>query len=327
MMTRLVARAALGFAALASAAVLGQPAAGQKYPARPVKIVVAFTAGGSTDVVARLVAQRLAERLGQSFVVENKPGGGGNIGTEIAVRAAPDGYTLLIDSVGPIAVNPTLYSKLAYDPQTDLVPIAYICNVPNVLVVPAALGVKTMEQFIAYAKVHSGELNYASTGVGTSAHLSSYMLAARAGFQATHIPYKGAEGLKDLLGGRIQFAFATIPSVIGNIHAGQLVAIAVSSPHPSRSLPGVPTVAESGFPGFEAGSWFGLFAPKGTPPEIVALLNQEMNEIIKEPAIEKRLVDEGADPIGGTPADFGAFVKSETDKWRVVVRESGAKAD
>jgi len=249
------------------------------------------------------------------------------LGTEIVVRAAPDGYTLLVDSVGPIAVNPTLYSKLAYDPQTDLVPIAYICNVPNVLVVPASLGVKTMDQFIAYAKKHSGELNYASTGVGTSAHLSSYMLASRAGFQATHIPYKGAEGLKDLLGGRVQFAFATIPSVIGHIRSGTLTAIAVSSPQPSRSLPGVPTVAESGFPGFEAGSWFGLFAPKGTSPEIVAALNQVTNEIIKEPEIEKRLVDEGADPVGGTPAQFGAFVKTETDKWRVVVRESGAKAD
>ena len=324
MMTRLFAVAACTLTALAA---LAQAPTAQKYPARPVKVVVAFTAGGSTDVVARLVAQRLADRLGQPFVVENKPGAGGNLGTEIVVRAAPDGYTLLIDSVGPIAVNPTLYSKLAYDPQTDLVPIAYICNVPNVLVVPATLGVKTMEEFLAYAKKHSGELNYASTGVGTSAHLSSYMLASRAGFQATHIPYKGAEGLKDLLGGRIQFAFATIPSVIGHIHSGQLVAIAVSSPHRSRSLPGVPTVAESGFPDFEAGSWFGLFAPKGIAPDIVALLNREANEIIKEPAIEKRLVDEGADPVGGTPADFGAFVKTETDKWRIVVRESGAKAD
>jgi tripartite-type tricarboxylate transporter receptor subunit TctC len=323
-MTRLVS---LALGVLLASGILSGPAWAQKYPSRPVKVVVAFTAGGSTDVVARLVAQRLAERMGQSFVVENKPGGGGNIGTEIVVRAAPDGYTLLVDSVGPIAVNPTLYSKLPYDPQTDLVPIAYICNVPNVLVVPASIGVKTMEQFLAYAKKHTGDLNYASTGVGTSAHLSSYMLASRAGFQATHIPYKGAEGLKDLLAGRVQFAFATIPSVIGHIHAGRLVAIAVSSPHRSRSLPDVPTVAEAGFPGFEAGSWFGLFAPKGISPEVVAALNLETNEIIKEPAIEKRLVDEGADPVGGTPTEFGAFVKSETDKWRVVVQESGAKVD
>jgi tripartite-type tricarboxylate transporter receptor subunit TctC len=324
MMTRVSAFAA---ATLAAVAMTAGGAWAQKYPSRPVKVIVAFTAGGSTDVVARLLAQRLAERLGQSFVIENKPGGGGNIGTEAAVRATPDGYTLLIDSVGPIAVNPTLYSKLAYDPQTDLVPIAYICNVPNVLVVPAALGVKTMEQFLAYAKAHSGELNYASTGVGTSAHLSSYMLASRAGFQATHIPYKGAEGLKDLLAGRIQFAFATIPSVIGHIQAGRLVAIAVSSPNRSRSLPDVPTVADSGFPGFEAGSWFALFAPKGTPGDVVTALNRETNEILRETAIEKRLVDEGADPVGGTPAELAAFVKSETEKWRAVVRESGAKAD
>ncbi len=324
MMTRLFAITALGLAALAA---LAQPAAPQKYPVHPVKIVVAFTAGGSTDVVARLIAQRLADRLGQSFVIENKPGGGGNIGTELVVRAAPDGYTLLVDSVGPIAVNPTLYSKLAYDPQVDLAPIAYICNVPNVLVVPTSLGVKTMEQLVAYAKAHQGQMNYASTGVGTSAHLSSYMLASRASFEATHIPYKGAEALKDLLAGRVQFMFATIPSVIGQIRSGALLAIAVSSPQPSRALPGVPTVAELGFPGFEAGSWFALFAPRGTAPEIVAQLNREINQIIKEPAIEKRLVDEGADPTGGTPAELGAFVKSETDKWRTVVRESGAKAN
>jgi tripartite-type tricarboxylate transporter receptor subunit TctC len=296
----------------------------QGYPAKPVKIVVAFTAGGTTDIMARTLAQRLSERYKQPFVIENKPGAGGNIGTEMVVRAPPDGYTLIVNSVGPMAVNPTLYGNLPYDPAVDLVPIAQISDVPNVLVAHPSLDVKTMDQFIAYGKAHKGALNYASTGIGTSSHLSSYMLASRAGFEATHIPYKGAEALKDLLSGRVQFMFATIPSVIAHIKAGNLVAIAVSSARRSRSLPEVPTVAESGFPGFEAGSWFGLFAPKGTPQSVIAELNRATNEFVAEKAVQARMVEEGADPIGGTPEQLGAFVRREAEKWRTVVRESGA---
>jgi tripartite-type tricarboxylate transporter receptor subunit TctC len=302
-------------------------AAAQTYPVKPVKIIVAFTAGGTTDIMARTVAQRLSERFKQPFVIENKPGAGGNLGTEMTVRAAPDGYTVIINSVGPMAVNPTLYKNLSYNPLTDLVPIAQISDVPNVLVVPASLKIGTMEQFIAYAKSRQGDLNYGSTGIGTSSHLSSFMLGSRAGFQATHIPYKGAEVLKDLLTGRLQFMFATIPSVIAHIKAGTLTAIAVTSVKRSRSLPDVPTVAESGFPGFEAGSWFAMFAPRGTPPEVIATLNKAVNEIIAEKAIEARMVDEGADPIQRTPETLGAFVRSEYEKWRIVVRESGAVVD
>jgi tripartite-type tricarboxylate transporter receptor subunit TctC len=309
------------------AATAATAAAAQPYPAKSVKIVVAFTAGGTTDIMARTVAQRLSDRFKQPFVIENKPGAGGNLGTEMAVRAAPDGYTLIINSVGPMAVNPTLYKNLSYNPLTDLVAIAQISDVPNVLVVPAALRIGSVDAFIAYAKAKQGDLNYGSTGIGTSSHLSSYMLASRAGFAATHIPYKGAEALKDLLTGRLQFMFATIPSVIAHIKAGTLTALAVSSARRSRSMPDVPTVAESGFPGFEAGSWFGLFAPKGTPPEVIATLNKAVNDIIAEKAIESRMVDEGADPVGGTPERFGAFVRSEYEKWRVVVRESGAVVD
>ncbi len=247
---------------LAVLAVLAaHSAAAQQYPAKPVKILVAFTAGGTTDVMARMLAQRLSERLKQPFVVDNRPGAGGNLGTEMAVRAAPDGYTLLVNTVGPMAVNPSLYKNLPYNPLTDLAPIAQISDVPNVLVVHPSLKVANLEGFVAYAKAHQGELNYGSTGIGTSAHLSSFIFASRAGFTATHIPYKGAEALKDLLTGRIQFMFATIPSVIAHIRAGSLIAIAVSSTKRSRSLPDVPTVSESGFPGFEAGSWTALFAP------------------------------------------------------------------
>jgi tripartite-type tricarboxylate transporter receptor subunit TctC len=313
------------FAALA--ALAAGAAAAQQYPARPVKIIVAFTAGGTSDIMARTVAQRLSERFGQPFVIENKPGAGGNLGTEVVVRAPPDGYTLIINSVGPMAVNPTLYKNLSYNPLTDLVPIAQISDVPNVLVVPSSLNIATLEQFIAYAKAKQGDLNYGSTGIGTSSHLSSFMLGSRAGFQATHIPYKGAEVLKDLLTGRLQFMFATIPSVIAHIKAGTLTAIAVSSVKRSRSLPDVPTVAESGFPGFEAGSWFAMFAPRGTPAEVIATLNRAVNEIIAEKAIESRMIVEGADPVQRTPEALGAFVRGEYEKWRTVVRESGAVVD
>ena len=302
-------------------------AAAQQYPTKSVKIVVAFTAGGTTDIMARMLAQRLSERLKQPFVIENRPGAGGNLGTEVVVRAPPDGYTLIVNSEGPMAVNPTLYKNLAYNPLTDLVPIAQISDVPNVLVVHPSLKVANVASFIAYAKAHSADLNYGSTGIGTSSHLSSFMLASRAGFTATHIPYKGAEALKDLLTGRVQFMFATIPSVIAHIKAGNLIAIAVTSTRRSRSLPDVPTVAESGFPGFEAGSWFGLFAPKGTPQEVITLLNKATNDFIAEKAVESRMIEEGADPAGGPPEKLGAFVRSEYEKWRTVVRESGAVVD
>jgi len=295
----------------------------QAYPVKPVKLVVSFTAGGTTDILARALAQSLSERYKQPFVVENKPGAGGNIGTELVVNAPADGYTLLVGSVGPIAVNPSL-KQLPYDPQKDLVAVAQIADVPNVLVVHQSMNVKTLPQLVAWAKANPDATNYASTGVGTSAHLSGFMFAQRTGIKAQHIPYKGAEALKDLLAGRVQFMFATIPSVIQHIRAGTLVAIGVSSVKRSRSLPEVPTIEESGFPGFEAGSWFGVFAPKGTPEAIVTELNRATNDFLKDPKVEARLVQEGADPAPGAPRDFAQFVAKETDKWRAVVKESGA---
>jgi tripartite-type tricarboxylate transporter receptor subunit TctC len=313
-------------AGLAAIWLTGLPiiAHAQAYPTRPVRVVVAFSAGGTTDILARSVGQQLSERLKQPFVIDNKPGAGGNIGTEFVVRSAPDGYTLIVDSVGPIAVNPTLYKGLTYDPLTDLVPIVKIADVPNVLVVHPSLGARNFEAFIAYAKANPGKLNYGSTGIGTSSHLSGYMLCKRVGIDATHIPYKGADALNDLLVGRVQFMFATIPSVIQHIQAGKLTPIAMSSAKRSRSLPDVPTVIESGLPGFEAGSWFGFFAPKGTPEHIVTQLNRTVNEVLAVPWIEKQLIREGADPAGGTPAEFGQFVQREYEKWKLIVRESGA---
>jgi len=309
-------------AALAVVSMIAAPAFAQAYPAKPVRIVIAFSAGGTTDILARSVAQKLGERFKQSFVIDNKPGAGGNIGTEAVVRSAPDGYTLIVNSVGPIAVNQTLYKNLPYDPLKDLVPIVQIADVPNVLVVHPSVPANSVEEFVAYAKANPGVLNYGSTGTGTSSHLSSYMFSKRIGTEATHVPYKGANALNDLLSGRLQFMFATIPSVIPHIRAGKLRALAVSSDKPSRSLPGVPTVAEKGFPGFAAGSWFGFFAPKGTPEPVVALLNKTVNDIL--PSLEEQMIREGADPVGGTAAQFGQFTQREYEKWKIIVRDSGA---
>ncbi len=299
----------------------------QSYPNKPVKVVVAFTAGGTTDILARMVAQQLTEKLKQPFVIDNKPGAGGNLGTEVVVRAPADGYTLLVNSVGPIAVNPTLYGKLAYNTLTDLVPVVQIADVPNVLVVHPSVPAQNMEELVAYAKANPGQLNYGSTGIGTSSHLSSFMLAKRVGFDATHIPYKGADALKDLLAGRTQFMFATIPSVMQHINAGKLRPVAVSSLKRSRALPDVPTVVEKGFPNFEAGSWFGFFAPKGTPEAVITLINKTVNEMLNMPGVEQQMIAQGADPAGGTAAQFGQFTQREHDKWRVIVRESGARVE
>ncbi|WP_370635399.1 Bug family tripartite tricarboxylate transporter substrate binding protein [Polynucleobacter sp. IMCC30063] len=297
----------------------------QAYPNRPVKVIVAFTAGGTTDILTRMVSQKLTERVKQSFVVENKPGGGGNIGTEFVAKSAPDGYTLIMDSVGPIAVNPTLYKKLNINPLTDLMPLIQIADVPNVLVINDSLPIRNFEEFINYAKLNPDKLNYSSTGIGTSSHLSGYMLSKRLGIEATHVPYKGADALNDLMAGRVQFMFATIPSVIQHIHAGKLRAIAVTSLKRSRSLPNIPTVAESGFPGFEAGSWFGLFAPKDTPAEVITFINKNVNAIL--PSLETQFIREGADPVGGSATKFSQFIQKEYEKWKVIVRDSGAVAE
>jgi tripartite-type tricarboxylate transporter receptor subunit TctC len=316
----------LGLGMIASIFIAGLPGVvhGQTYPTRPVHVVVAFTAGGTTDIVARSISEQLTERLKQPFLIDNRPGAGGNIGTEIVVRSTPDGYTLIVDSVGPIAVNPTLYKGLSYNAVTDLMPIVHIADVPNVLVVHPSLGVRNFEELITYAKANPGKLNYASTGIGTSSHLSGYVFCQRAGIAATHIPYKGAEALNDLLAGRVQFMFATIPSVIQYIQAGKLMPIAVSSQKRSRSLPEVPTVSERGIANFDTGSWFGLFAPKGTPEAVMTRLNDTVNEILAMPSVERQMVREGADPAGGTTAAFRQFVQSEYEKWKLIVRESGA---
>ncbi|AXA71111.1 Bug family tripartite tricarboxylate transporter substrate binding protein [Achromobacter insolitus] len=315
------ARALLASAALAGACTLA-PTAAADYPDRPVKVIVAFSPGGTTDTLTRSVTNTLTQKLGQPFVVENKPGAGGNIGTEYVVRAAADGHTLIVNSVGPIAVNPSL-NKLPYSPLTDLVPMVQIATVPNVLVVPPSFPAQDIQGFLKYVKT-ARQLNYSSTGVGTSSHLSSYMLMDELGVNATHVPYKGADAVNDLLAGRIDFMFATIPSVIGHIRAGKLRALAVSTSQRSATLPDLPTIAESGYPGFDAGSWFGFFAPKGTPQQVVDVVNREVNAAL--PGLNEQMLREGAEPVGGSPAQFGAFIQREHDKWAVLVRKFSPEA-
>jgi tripartite-type tricarboxylate transporter receptor subunit TctC len=305
----------------AGAASFAQAQGAANYPDRPVKIMVGFTAGGTTDIIARGIAGELNEKIkGASFIVENKPGAGGNLGTADIVKAVPDGYNLLMASVGPLTINPSL-QNLAYNPLTDLIPIILVADVPNVLVMNPAKGVKNFKEFEAYVKANSGKLTYASTGVGTSAHLSSYMLMDRMKINARHIPYKGAEALNDLLAGRTDFMFATIPSVIGQIKAGKLTPIAVSSTKRSRSMPDVSTVAENGFPGYSSGSWFGLLAPKGTPTAIIDKINAEVNSVM--PKLEQRFIAAGADPVGQSPKVFADFMASETAKWKKAIEGAG----
>jgi tripartite-type tricarboxylate transporter receptor subunit TctC len=292
-----------------------------------VRIVVSFTAGGTTDIIARLVGQQLSVRWGQPVVIENRPGAGGNIGTEYVARAAPDGYTLLVGSVGPLAVNQSLYKNPGYDTLKDLAPVTLIAGVPNVLVVAPNSPLRSVDDIYAEAKRRPGALSYGSTGVGTSSHLSAALADQMRGTETVHVPYRGAVALNDLLSGRLDFMYATIPSVIEQIRAGRLRALAVSSTQRSRSLPDVPTMIELGFPDFDASSWFGMAAPANTPPEIVERIAREVGEIVRQPNIEKQMVDQGADPVGNSPAEFRAYIDSEIKRWGVIVRASGATAD
>jgi tripartite-type tricarboxylate transporter receptor subunit TctC len=316
-------------ASMLAAAALCAPAlrAQGTYPSRPIKIIVPFSAGGTTDILARELAIRFTDKWKVSVVAENKAGAGGNLGTTLAVQAAPDGYTLLCASVGPIAVSPTLIKKLPYNPLTDLVPIVFVADVSNILVVHPSVPANTVEEFIVHLKRNPDALNYGSTGVGTAAHLTGALFGIRTGTKPQHVPYRGAEALRDLVSGRIQFMFATAPSVIGQIRAGTVRALALTGDERSRALPDIPTLKEKGLASFDSGSWFGLFAPRGTPGAVVEAINGAVNEAFRDPALQAKLIGNGADPMGGTPERFATFVKSEIDKWRAVIQETGVQAE
>ena len=317
---RLCAFAALCLAAAAPVAHAAD------YPTRPVKFVVPYPPAGTTDVLARIVAQWLSEKMGQSFVVENKPGAGNNLGVDFVVNAPPDGYTMLL--VNPAnGINATLYKNLTFNFIRDIAPVAGIVRTPNVMEVTPSLPVKTVAEFIAYCKANPGKLNMASSGSGTSVHLSGELFKSMTGCDMLHVPYKGAgPALIDLMGGQVHVIFDNLPSSVGHIKSGKLRALGVTSQEREPSLPGVPTVGET-VPGYEATAWFGIGMPKGTPREFIDKVNAEVNRALADPKFQARMAELGGKPIAGTPEDFGRVIAAETAKWEKVVNASGAKVE
>jgi tripartite-type tricarboxylate transporter receptor subunit TctC len=301
-------------------------AAAVDYPTKPVKWVVPYPPAGTTDVLARIIAQWLSEKMGQQFVVENKPGAGNNIGTEFVVNAPPDGYTMLL--VNPAnGINATLYKNLSFNVIRDIAPVAGLVRTPNVMEVTNSLPVKNVAEFIAYCKANPGKINMASSGSGTSVHLSGELFKAMTGCNMLHVPYKGAgPALADLIGGQVQVIFDNLPSSAGHIKGGRIRALAVTSAQREPSMPDLPTVAET-VPGYEATAWFGIGMPKGTPREIIEKVNAEVNRALADPKMRERLAELGGQPIAGSPEDFGKVIAAETEKWAKVVVESGAKVE
>jgi tripartite-type tricarboxylate transporter receptor subunit TctC len=309
-----------------AACALSSTALALDYPTRPVRLVVGFPPGGSADIVARIVAQALTERMGQTFVVDNKPGAGSNLGTEQVARAEPDGYALMADSVSN-AINPTLYKKLSYDPLKDLIPVASIDVVPNVMDINLDVPAKTVPEFIAYAKANPGKISMGSGGIGSSPHVAGELFKMMTGVDMLHVPYRGvAPATADLLGGRLQVLFDTLPAAIGNLRAGKIRALAVTSKKRSASLPDVPAMNEF-VPGYEADSFHGISAPKGTPRVIIEKLNREINAALADPKLKARLSELGAEVFTGTPEDYGRYLAGEIARWAKVIEFSGAKAE
>ena len=321
-----VSRLGLVAAPLFCLAALGVHAQG--YPTKPIKLIVPFPPAGSTDLSARAVAGKLQERLGQPVVIENKPGAGGNIGGEQAAKAPADGYTLFVGTVGTNAINASLYSKMPFDHLKDFAPVILLSKTPNVLVVTPSLPVSSVADVIKLAKAKPGELTFASSGVGTSIHMSGELFRAMAGVQMTHIPYKGSGPmLIDLMSGQVNMAFDNLSAAIQHIKGGKLKALATTGSTRALSLPDLPTVQEAGLAGYDSTSWNAIFVPAGTPKEIVERLNRELTAILASPETRKFFADQGAESGGGTPEQLGAFERAETAKWAKVVKDSGAKAD
>jgi tripartite-type tricarboxylate transporter receptor subunit TctC len=298
-----------------------------EYPARPVNLVVAFTPGGPSDVLARILGRQLDKILGQTFVVENRPGGAGNIAAEAVARAAPDGYTLLMGNNGLLATNQSLFKKLNFDAEKDFAPISLIGSQPNILVVNPALGINTMGELIAYAKAHPGKLNYGHSGYGAAAHLSAELFKSEAKLDIVSVSYKGAApALQDLIAGQVQLMFATSASVVGFLQAGTLKPLAVTTLKRFSLMPELPTVAES-LPGFDATTWHGVVAPAATPKPIVATLNRAVVQALAQPETLKQLHDLGVEVGSSTPEEFAAYIKSEIPKWAAVVKASGAQVE
>jgi tripartite-type tricarboxylate transporter receptor subunit TctC len=319
-----------GVALLAIApAVLAQAA----WPAKPVKIVVPFAPGGTTDILARAIAPELSRVFGQQFIVDNRAGAGGNVGADIVAKSPADGYTLLMGTVGTHGINKSLYSKMPYDPQKDFAPVTLVAGVPNVMVMNAekakALGIQTVPDFVKYAKAHPGQLSMASSGNGTSIHLAGELFKSRTGIFMTHIPYRGSgPAMLDMVSGNADVMFDNLPSSMPQIKGGKLKAFAVTSAQRSAAMPELPTIeAAANLKGFEASSWFGLLAPAGTPPDIVSRIQQETAKALNTPAIKEKMLAQGAIPSGNTPQEFARLIDAEISKWAAVVKASGAKVD
>jgi len=312
------------FAALAALA----PTSWLRAQGRPIRLVVPFTPGGSTDILARALAPKLAAALGQNVIVDNKPGAGGSLGAAEVANAAADGQTLLMGHIGTLAVNVSLYPKLNYDPVKSFTPVAWVARVPNVLVVNAASGMLSLKDLVARAKASPGKLSYSSGGNGSAAHISFEYFKLRAGIFMAHIPYRGtAPSVTDLISGQVDATFTGTPAVLPHIRSGRLRALAVSSPQRIAALPETPTVAESGYPGFEADQWYGIVAPAGTPPAVVGRLNAEINKALGLPDVAQQLAAEGAAPMPGLPQAFGELVAREIPRWREVIKAGNVKID
>jgi len=299
----------------------------QSWPTKPVRMIIAFPPGGPTDLVSRVLALKLSEQLGQQVIVDNKPGAGGNIAAELAAKVAPDGYTIFYNT-SAIVIGPALYGKVNYDTLKDFTPVLLTASVPMVLVVNPQLPARSVKEFVDLAKTRSGALNYSSSGTGTITHLASAMMSTQTGIQTQHIPYKGsAPGLVDLASGQTQFMIDTINTVLPYVRDNRLRGLAVTSAKRSPLLPDLPTLAEAGISGFEAAAWQGIVVPTGTPNEIVQKLNAEVNKALTHPDIRSRLAAQGADILGGTPAEYAAYLRSEMPRWAKAVKDSGAKAE
>jgi tripartite-type tricarboxylate transporter receptor subunit TctC len=300
----------------------------QSYPARPVRLIVPFSAGGATDVIARLAGLKMGESLGQQFTIDNRPGANGNIGTEMAVKSPADGYTIVMSYDGTLAINPATYRKLPFDPAKDLAPIASIAQVPLIMVVHPSVPANTLAEFVAYAKANPGKVNYSSAGPGSPGHLTGELLKARAGIEMVHISYKGGgQAVQDLVGGQIQMLLTGLPTVEGFLKSGKLRALAFTSPKRVSSAPTVPTLAESGYPGFVVQSWYGILAPAGTPADVIRKLNGEVNKLLQLPEVKERLVSLGLEATGGSPEDFARVIREDTVRWAKVVADAGIKVD
>ena len=321
---RITCRALMAFALCP--AMFGAHA--QTYPAKPIRVIVPFPPGGGTDIVARDITQKVAQNTGWTFVIENRAGAGGNLGMDATAKSPPDGYTIVLGQTSNLAINPTLYAKLPYDPQKDLAPVVHATNSPLVMVTGMGTPLKSLADAVQAAKSKPGALNFGSPGSGTVAHLTSELFQTAAGIKTQHVPYKGAaQALTDVIAGNVDLYMSSVPTLVAQIRQGKLRALAVTSAKRVDDLPDVPTINESGFSGFDASTWTGFLAPAGTPPEVIAKLNVEFNKALAQPDLRKKLSDQGADPVGGSAQQFATLIRNEAIRWEKVVKSSGARVE